>query len=127
MGGSFAKLLNPPVNVHEWQSLQREAVRIRMALAALVQESEKWGEIPHEHDQRYLSIKKQWQVIYPMLLQMIQSNRVRDLNDSLEWAKQIREEMDRLAERYLEVYAIKGKLDEKKEPLLRGEKVEFIP
>jgi hypothetical protein len=121
MGGSFSfsKVLSPPVNVNEWESLQREAVRIRMALAGLIQDMEKWSVVTSEYQQRWHTIKKQWYIVYSMLLQMIKTNHVLNINDSMEWCKQIRSEMDRLAARYLELRRAKlPTIDEKEEPLL---------
>lgn len=117
MGGSFTKVLSPPVAMNEWESLQREAIRIRMSLVALIQDMEKWS--VGDYEQRYYTIKKQWQVVYSMLLQMIKTNHVHNVADSIEWCKQIRQETDRLAERYLELRNARlPTIDEKEEPLL---------
>jgi hypothetical protein len=119
MGGSLTRVLSPPVNVSEWESLQREAVRIRMSLVSLIQEMEKWSVVTSDYEQRWNTIKKQWYVVYSMLLQMIKSNHVLNINDSMEWCKQIRSEMDRLGARYLELRKAKlPTIDEKEEPLL---------
>ena len=97
-----------------------------MALAALIQEIEKWHVFHEEYEQRWSILKKQWQIVYSMLLQMIKTNHVYDINDSLEWAKQIRAEMDRLAGRYIELRKAKlPTIDEKEEPLL-DEKNDFV-
>lgn len=97
-----------------------------MALAALIQEIEKWLIFHEEYEQRFITIKKQWQIIYFMLLQMIKTNHVRNSNESLEWAKQIRAEMDRLARRYMELRKAKlPTIDEKEEPLL-DDKNDFV-
>lgn len=127
MGGAFTKVLSPPVAMNEWESLQREAIRIRMSLVALIQDMEKWS--VGDFEQRYFTIKKQWQVIYSMLLQMIKTNHVPDLVDSIEWCKQIRQETDRLAARYLELRKARlPTIDEKEEPLLADDdKNDFAP
>jgi hypothetical protein len=126
MGGSFTKVLSPPVNMKEWESLQREAIRIRMALSGLIQDAEKWPVFTSEYEQRWFTIIKQWQIVYSMLLQMIKTNHVYDISNSLEWAKQIRAEMDRLARRYMELRKAKlPTIDEKEESLL-DEKNDFV-
>lgn len=131
MGSSFSQtftnIVRMPVSVNEWESLQREAIRIRMDLLSLVQDIEKWPLFHSEYEQRYFTIKKQWQVVYSMLIQMIKTNRVGDLHDSLEWCKQIRRETDRLAERYIELRKAKlTTIDEKEEPFLADDKSDFV-
>jgi len=118
MGGIFTKILDPPVSVNEWDSLQREAIQIRMTFLGLIQDIEKWS-IGGYEQKRYSTIRLQWQTVYPMLLHMIQKDHVRDKGECTEWCKQMKQEMDRLAERYLQLHKTIG--DEKEEPLLEND------
>ena len=118
MGGMFTKILDPPVSVNEWDSLQREAIQIRMTFVGLIQDIEKWSICGYEQ-KRYSTIRLQWQTVYPMLLHMIQKDHVRDKGECIEWCKQMKQEMDRLAERYLQLHKTIG--DEKEEPLLEND------
>lgn len=119
MGSILTKTLDPPVSVNEWDSLKQEALQLRMSLITLIQDIEKWPIFYNDYEKRYNTIRKQWQIVYSMLLQMIKSNRVYNINDSLEWCKQIRQDSDRLAERYLMLRKSKlSTIDEKEEPLL---------
>jgi hypothetical protein len=122
MGGRITKILDPPVDANEWDSLQKEAVRIRMSLVGLIQDMEKWSN--NDYEQRYSLIRLQWQIIYPMLLQVIKKGHVRNIGESVEWCKHMREEIYGLANRYTHL-SIK-KTDEKEEPLLMDDNDSFL-
>lgn len=125
MGGRITKILDPPVSVNEWDSLQKEAARIRMSLIGLIQDMEKWSNIDYE--QRYSLISSQWLILYPMLLQIIKKGHVRDIGESIEWCKNIRQEMYRLANKYLQLRNKRlPMIDEKEEPLLMNDADSFF-
>lgn len=118
MGGRITKIMEPPVAMNEWDSLQREAIRIRMSLDGLIKDMEKSP--INDYEQQYSLISWQWQIVYPMLLQIIKKGHVRNIGESVEWCKHMQDEIYGLAKRYLEL-RIK-KTDEKEEPLLMDQR-----
>lgn len=103
MGGALRKAMEVPVS-NEWESLQREAIRIRMMFVGLIQDMEKWSSLDYED--RFYSIRNKWQTVITMILQLLQTGRVKGVQDGIEWSKQMREEMDRLTERYYDLRRI---------------------
>ena len=104
--------------MNEWDSLQRESIRIRMALVGLIQDMEKWSN--NDYEQRYSLICWQWQIVDSMLLQIIKKGHVRDIGESIEMSNNMREEIHRLTKRYSQLSIKKD--NGKEEPLLMDQR-----